>query len=156
MKYNKKDLPIIRFLQGDIPLQSHPLKDLADDLQISEEEVLERITALQAQGIMRRWGAVLRHQKAGYKFNAMAAWKVDPAEADQVGGIMAARSEISHCYLRNNDAGFGYNMFTMVHARSAQELDDTINRIAELTGLDDYVVLKSVREFKKESMRYFQ
>jgi DNA-binding Lrp family transcriptional regulator len=156
MKYNnERDLPIIRFLQGDIPLQSHPLKDLAAEMAISEEEVLERITALQGQGVMRRWGAVLRHQKAGYKFNAMTAWKVDSAEADRIGEIMATRSEISHCYLRNIAAGFGYNMFTMVHARSAEELNNTINYIAELTGLDDYVVLKSVREFKKESMRYF-
>lgn len=155
MKYNEKDLPIIKYLQGDIPLQPHPLKDLAAVLQISEDETLDRIKALQAQGIMRRWGAVLRHQKAGYKFNAMTAWKVDPAEADLIGEIMAARSEISHCYLRNVTADFGYNMFAMVHARSAEELDNTINRIAELTGLGDYVILRSVREFKKVSMRYF-
>jgi DNA-binding Lrp family transcriptional regulator len=62
---DEKNQQIIKFLQGDIPLQSHPLKNLAADLQLPEEEVLERIKDFQARGIMRRWGAVLRHQKAG-------------------------------------------------------------------------------------------
>ena len=152
---DKKDQQIIKFLQGDIPLESHPLKKLADDLQLSEDEVLERIKDFQARGIMRRWGAVLRHQKAGYAYNAMVAWKVTPAEADNAGEIMAAFNEISHCYLREVSADFGYNMFSMVHGRSDQELESTIDRIAEMTGLNDYVILRSVRELKKVSMRFF-
>lgn len=154
MKYDEKELQIIRFLQADIPLQSHPFEGLAANLAMSEAEVLGKVTALQTRGIMRRWGAVLRHQKAGYTDNAMVAWKVDPARADQVGERMAAMTEISHCYLRDVPADFDYNMFSMVHARNAQELDSTICRVAELTGLDDFTVLKSVREFKKVSMRY--
>lgn len=67
---------------------------------------------------------------------------------------MAGMTQISHCYLREVCADFDYNMFSMVHARNAQELDNTIRRVAELTGLDDFTVLKSVREFKKVSMRY--
>jgi DNA-binding Lrp family transcriptional regulator len=154
MKYDKKEMPIIQFLQADIPLQSHPFKELAANLAMSEVEVLKKVTALQTRGIMRRWGAVLQHHKAGYTANAMVAWQVDPARADQVGEIMAGMTQISHCYLREVCADFDYNMFSMVHARNAQELDNTIRRVAELTGLDDFTVLKSVREFKKVSMRY--
>jgi DNA-binding Lrp family transcriptional regulator len=152
---DKVDLQIIKFLQGDIPLESRPLKNLAAKLQLSEDEVLERIQDFQARGVMRRWGAVLRHQKAGYAYNAMVAWKVAPEEADKAGETMASFNEISHCYLREVSADFGYNMFSMVHGRSAQELEGTITRIAQMTGLDDYVILKSVRELKKVSMRFF-
>lgn len=155
MKYDDEiDLQIIRFLQGDIPLQSHPLEALAANLAISEAEVLDRITALQTQGIMRRWGAVLRHQKAGYTANAMVAWKVEPTRADQIGETMEKMNEISHCYLREVSADFDYNLFSMVHARDERALNNTIARIAALTGLDNYAVLKSLREFKKVSMRY--
>jgi len=152
---DKNDQQIIKFLQGDIPLESHPLKNLAADLQLSEDEVLERIKGFKTRGIMRRWGAVLRHQKAGYAYNAMVAWKVAPEEADTAGETMAAFNEISHCYLREVSADFGYNMFSMVHGRSAQELESTIERIAQMTGLADYVILRSVRELKKVSMRFF-
>ncbi len=156
MKFDdEKNQQIIKFLQGDIPLQSHPLKNLAADLQLPEEEVLERIKDFQARGIMRRWGAVLRHQKAGYAYNAMVAWKVTPETADAAGETMAAFQEISHCYLREVSAAFGYNLFSMVHGRSAEELERTIERIAQMTGLTDYVILRSVRELKKVSMRFF-
>lgn len=153
--FDEKDVQIIKFLQGDIPLESRPFKEMALSLQMSEEEVLERIKDMEKRGIMRRWGAVLRHQKAGYGYNAMVAWKAAPEEADQAGAIMAAAKEISHCYLREVRPDFAYNMFSMIHGRSAAELEDTIKHIAELTGLDDYTVLKSIREFKKVSMRFF-
>lgn len=155
MIYDEKDLQIIKFLQGDIPIEPRPLKNLALALRMSEDEVLECIKDFKARGIMRRWGAVLRHQKAGYGNNAMVAWKVTPEEADQAGEIMAAAKQISHCYLREVSPDFGYNMFSMVHGRSTQELESTIESIAELTGLDDYVILRSVRELKKVSMRFF-
>ncbi len=152
---DEKNRRIIQFLQGDIPLESRPFQKLAADLEISEEEVLECIQDLHSQGVIRRWGAVLRHQQAGYTCNAMVAWKVGINEADQAGESMAAFQEVSHCYLREVSADFGYNLFSMVHARSQAELEETISRIADITGLDDYVVLNSIRELKKVSMRYF-
>ncbi|HPF20816.1 MAG TPA: Lrp/AsnC family transcriptional regulator [Syntrophomonas sp.] len=155
MYEDEKIRRIIQFLQGDIPLESRPFQKLAVDLEISEEEVLERIQDLQKQGVVRRWGAVLRHQQAGYTCNAMVAWKVGPIEADRAGEAMAEFHEVSHCYLREVSADFGYNLFSMVHARSQTDLAETISRIADVTGLDDYVVLNSIRELKKVSMRFF-
>ncbi len=154
MKYDDIDAKIIKLLQEDIPLQSHPFAELASSLAIPETEVLERIRAMQDRGIIRRWGAVLRHQQAGYNANAMVAWRADEEKADEYGKIMATVQEVSHCYLREVPRGFDYSIFTMVHARSDQELTATIEKIAELTGLTDYSVLKSLREFKKVSMKY--
>jgi len=154
MKYDDIDAKIIKLLQDDIPLQSHPFAELANSLAISETEVLDRIRAMQDRGIIRRWGAVLRHQQAGYNANAMVAWRVDEEKADECGKIMASVQEVSHCYLREVPVDFSYGIFTMVHAKNDQELTATIEKIAELTGLTDYNVLKSLREFKKVSMKY--
>lgn len=154
MRNDKIDVEIVKFLQGDIPLVPNPWAGLAQRLDISETELLEHIRSLQTGGIMRRWGAVLRHQKAGYRSNAMVAWRVNPDNADQAGEIMASMREISHCYLREVPDDFKYELFAMIHARDEQELTNTINRISEQTGLNDYAVLRSVREFKKVSMRY--
>ena len=154
MNYDDIDAKIIQLLQEDIPLVSNPWAGLALSTNISEAELLERIRSLQSRGFMRRWGAVLRHQKAGYRSNAMVAWRVDPDKADQAGEIMASRQEISNCYLREVPDDFKFELFSMVHARDEQELADTISRISKLTGLNDYVVLRSVREFKKVSMKY--
>lgn len=154
MQYDDIDAKIIEVLQGDLPLTSHPWSELALSLQISESQVLERIRALQDRGIIRRWGAVLRHQQAGFHANAMVAWQADEEKADQYGEIMARIKEVSHCYLREVPADFHYALFTMVHARDEQELADAIANISKLTGLTEYIVLKSVRELKKISMKY--
>jgi siroheme decarboxylase len=148
------DRNIIAMLQGDIPLQSHPFRELAQVLAITEEDIVERIKAMRQQGYLRRWGAVLRHRQAGYVANAMVAWKVTPERADQAGQVMAEFKEISHCYLRQVPASFAYNLFAMMHARTEAELIELVAKVSARSGLEDYVVIRSNRELKKASMRY--
>jgi DNA-binding Lrp family transcriptional regulator len=154
MNYDKDDKKIIKLLQGDISVESRPFRDLAQSMNMSEEDIIGRVQNLQEKGTIRRWGAVLRHRQAGFTSNAMVAWKVGVEQADETGSIMAGFREISHCYLREVPDGFGYNMFTMIHARSDQELRGLIDRVSEQTGLTDYIVIKSLKELKKASMEY--
>jgi DNA-binding Lrp family transcriptional regulator len=152
---DKLDENIIKLLQDDLPLSQHPYKSWAEVQGISEEEVVERINKMLKNGTVRRMGAVLRHQKAGYGVNAMVAWRVDALSADKVGAIMAACKEISHCYWREVLPSFNYPLFTMIHARSEKELQSIIDRIVKETEIYEYVVLKSIKELKKTSMRYY-
>lgn len=154
MNFDEDDRKILKLLQGDIPVESHPFRDLAQAMNISEEDIIGRVQNLQKKGVIRRWGAVLRHQQAGFVANAMVAWKVGEGQADESGNIMAGSKEISHCYLREVPDEFGYNLFSMIHARSDQELRELIDRVSEQTGLTDYIVIKSLKEFKKASMKY--
>lgn len=154
MNLEKLDRQILQFIQGDLPLVSNPFAELAKSLDVAEEDIVKRIKSLQEVGIIRRFGAVLRHQKAGYNTNAMVAWLVDEKDADRIGNLMAEHTQISHCYLREVPEEFGYNLFTMIHAKSQPQLDDIIEYIAKLTGLNDYKVLKSLKELKKVSMKY--
>lgn len=148
------DRSIIGLVQGDLPLQSHPFLALAQDLGISEAEIVARVRRLQGQGILRRWGAVLRHRQAGFVANAMVAWKVEAERADELGQALAEFKEISHCYLREVPDEFAYNLFTMLHARTEEEIEDILARASLRTGLQDYLVIKSLKELKKASMQY--
>jgi len=151
---NLMDKKIIALLQGDLPLESNPFHELAQELHISEQEVVERIAEMQQKGIIRRWGAILRHHQAGYLANAMVAWKVDVAQADEAGQVMAGFKEISHCYLRKVPNSFAYNLFAMVHAHNEQELLELVSDVSERTAIKDYLVIKSIKEYKKASMNY--
>jgi len=155
MLYDELDREIIKFLQGDLPLEPHPYAGLAERLQVSEEEIVARIGSLVDRAIIRRMGAVLRHQRAGYKVNAMVAWKTNLNNQDRCGQIMAEYEQVSHCYLRQVPPGFDYNLFSMIHARSRQELDDLVMEISVRTGLEEYVVIRSIKEMKKVSMEYY-
>ena len=79
------DKKVIGLIQGDMPVKRRPFAILAEKIGISEEEFLERVNNLKDQGILRRFGATLRHQKAGYGSNAMVAWLVPDDRIDEVG-----------------------------------------------------------------------
>jgi DNA-binding Lrp family transcriptional regulator len=146
---------IIHHLQGDLPLTARPYAVLASKVGISEEEVLERIKLLKEQGTLRRFGATLRHQLAGYKANAMVGWYVPEDNMEEIGPLMATFREVSHCYERRIQGEWKYNLFTMIHGKTEKDCEDISRRIAENTGIKDYVLLLSLKEFKKTSPEYF-
>lgn len=154
MYYDDVDADIIQLVQGDIPLRSDPYQELAERLGVSAEEIVERINNMKNRGLIRRFGAVLRHQKAGLVLNAMVAWKAPPGQEDRAGRILAGYRQVTHCYLRRVPEDFGYNLFTMAHVRTEKELESLLARMVEESGLQEYRVIRSIREFKKTSMRY--
>jgi DNA-binding Lrp family transcriptional regulator len=146
---------IIRHLQGDLPLTTTPFAAVASELGIGEGELLERIKGLKERGVLRRFGATLYHWKAGFKANAMVAWHVPEYQVDEVGPLMASVREVSHCYERKPNRKWKYNLFTMVHGKSKQHCKEVVGRISEMTGMKDYVLLFTRKEFKKTSPEYF-
>ena len=154
-KLSVEDVALVRILQGDLPASLTPFADLADEVQSTEEEVLARVRNLLQVGAMRRFGAVLRHQKAGFVANAMGVWCVPEQRAVEVGKIMASFKEVSHCYQRPTLVDWPYNLFTMVHGRSVDDCKAVIERIAQATGVWEYGMLFSTKELKKTSMQYF-
>ena len=98
---------------------------------------------------------MLHHRKAGITANAMICWRVPAERAEEVGGILAARPEVSHCYQRPTYPDWPYSHFSMVHARKRADCEAIARDMAAQTGIDDYVILLSTREFKKTRVRYF-
>jgi DNA-binding Lrp family transcriptional regulator len=151
------DKRIIGRLQGDLPLTPEPFAELAQELGLTQAEVVARIAALAEAGVMRRFGATLRHQQSGFPANVMVAWRVEPGRIDEVGACLAAQRRVSHCYWRDPKASFPYNLYSMVHGRSEEECRELVAEMAAEAGVgeDDYEMLFSVEELKKTSMRYY-
>ena len=146
---------IIHYLQGDLPLTVRPFAVLAEKIGIQEDELLKRIKLLKEQGILRRLGANLYHQRVGFKANAMVAWYVSDDKIEETGFLMATFKEVSHCYQRKINEKWRYNVFTMIHGRSKKDCQNICKRIADKTGIKDYVFLLTLKEYKKTSPQYF-
>jgi DNA-binding Lrp family transcriptional regulator len=153
---NDIEKKIIASIQGDIPVTENPYHELANQIGIPVSDYLAVLKSLSERGIIRRFGATLRHQKSGYTSNAMVAWSVDEDRAMEVGEKMASFKEVSHCYRRNPQPDWPYNLYTMVHATSEDECLDTARRISEAVSVTDYSILFSRKELKKTSMTYFK
>ncbi|MGI6549004.1 MAG: Lrp/AsnC family transcriptional regulator [Syntrophomonadales bacterium] len=145
---------VIKALQGDLPVVSRPYLLVAEDIGLTEQEVISAAAELKERGLLKRVGAVLRHQQVGYKANAMVAWKVAEEAMDEVGNLMAMSPLVSHCYWRQTPAGWPFNLFTMIHARHNDELLSVIRKLSSMTGVEEYRVIESVRELKKTSVQY--
>lgn len=154
MKINDTDREIIRFIQGDIPIEARPFLSLAQNLNLSEDEIIGRIRHLKKHGIIRRFATILGHYRAGFTVNAMVAWRVEAEDADRAGMIMASYDQVSHCYLRDVPEEFGYNFFSMIHASSDEAMERLVEEISWETGIKDYIIIRSIRELRKVSMKY--
>ena len=166
---SESDKSRIRTACEDIPHSLTPFRDWG----VSCDELREDLASKR----MRRFGAILRHQNAGYAFNAMVCFNIDEkrvilsdeAAKDpvksydliaQVGSLLASNPHVSHCYERPSFDGFPYNVYVMMHANSAEQLDqfiaDCVNALNALQSTPvEYVVLRSVRELKKTSFKFF-
>lgn len=149
------DKRLIHLLSGDLGDCIAPYADLADRAGMTEEQVLAAIERFEAEGLIRRLGATLWHQRSGFAANAMVVFNIPGDRAEECGRKLAGRSSVSHCYLRKTAPGWPFNLYAMTHAESREELLKTAREMAEDCRAGEWRMLESVRELKKASLRYF-
>jgi DNA-binding Lrp family transcriptional regulator len=151
----------IGVVQEDLPLVERPFETQARRIAamsrepVTEAGVLEMLGSFKERKLMRRFAVVMNHRSAGYKANAMGVWAVPEDSLDEVGPQMAGFAAVSHCYRRPTYPDWPYSVFTMIHGRSARDCETTVEAIRSETGVDEYCLLWSVKEYKKTRVRYF-
>ena len=155
-EFTPAELAVLRIAQDNLPDSPTPYADMADKAGMTEEEVLALLRRLRDEGAIRRFGASIKHQKTGWTHNVMVAWRIDEDLVDAAGAHAAKHHNISHCYYRpSNTSDWPYTFFTMIHGRSAEECQETVESLRRESVLDEYTALESLRELKKTSMSYF-
>jgi siroheme decarboxylase len=147
-----RDRSILAAIEDGLPLVEAPYRAVADRLELDERDVISRLDHLRASRIVTRFGCVVRHDKLGYRSNAMAVWDVPDEQVDRVARSFAGNPKVTLCYRRPRRLPhWPYNLFCMVHARSrcdAHAVLDELNLEAD-TGLLPQAVLFSRRCFKQ-------
>jgi DNA-binding Lrp family transcriptional regulator len=152
---NDLEKKLIYLLSGDLGRSPRPYGVLAQKMGLSEEETLAAVEELRRRGALRRLGAVVVHQRAGFTANAMVVWEVGDAGVDEAGMKLAALSYVTHCYRRRPAPGWPYDLYAMIHAVGPEALSAMVEEMSELVGVVNRRVLKSLEELKKTSMRHF-
>lgn len=156
MSLDATDRRIVEATQAGLPLVSAPFAALAGELELSEAEVIRRLAALKACGIIRRIGGAPNHYRLGMTANGMTVWDVDEAEVDSLGAEIGALPFVTHCYRRPRALpDWPYNLFAMVHGTSRDEVEAQRGRIARLLGpaCRGSDILFSTRILKKTGLR---
>lgn len=157
MEFTAIQEEILRKVQANLPSSLTPYAQIAQEVGVTEEEVITFLQSLKESGVIRRFGASIKHQRVGYKHNAMVAWEIDDSLIDEAGEIAAKHKSISHCYHRPSPdrAAWPYTLFTMIHGMEESDIQEVIQELIAGTTLEKYAILESIQELKKISMTYF-
>lgn len=156
MTFTETERAILRIVQRDLPDSLTPYADIAKETGTDENTVLALLRRLKDEGAIRRFGASVKHQKAGFTHNAMVAWKIAPEHVDEAGKTAAENDNVSHCYYRPSPVeDWPYTLYTMVHGRSEEECAAVVAALSALPHMNEYAALSSLKELKKISMTYF-
>ncbi|NOR81835.1 MAG: AsnC family transcriptional regulator [Methyloprofundus sp.] len=156
MNIDKIDRQIITATQAGLPLTPQPYQTIADELGISAQTVMQRMSVMQDQGVIRRIGVVPNHYRLGYQFNGMTVWNIADEHIDEMGERIGQLDFVSHCYHRPRHLPeWPYNLFAMVHSKSEAGVKEQQEIIAELLGGYNLGqdVLYSTRILKKTGLR---
>jgi len=108
------------------------------------------------QGKIRRIGAIVNHFKVGLGGAAMVVWQVEPEQSEQVGSILADFEEVSHAYERRTYENWPYNIYTMVHGKSIEDVQQAVRRMSQACGISNFRILITEKELKKVPPTYIK
>jgi len=130
------DRAILQALTSGLPLVPRPFAEIAQALGRDEADILERIRALLAAGVIARLGVIVRHRALGWRANAMVVWDIAPERIDAAGPRLSAHPGVTLCYERKPVPGiWPYRLYSMIHARSRPEALEVLSAAAQLPEL---------------------
>ncbi len=146
------DRPILQALTEGLPLVARPFAAVATRIGRPEAEVIARIAALSAAGILTRVGVIVRHRAIGWAANAMVVWDLPADRIEAAGRALARLCGVTLCYQRRTVPGvWDFPLYSMIHARSRAEADGILAEavaLPELAGAG-HRALFSLRCFKQ-------
>ena len=134
-RLDETDRKLVSVTQTGLSIEPYPYKKIAHDIDIPQDEVLQRLGRLLSFGIIRRIGAVPNHYKLGFTANGMTVWDVEDDKVSELGNIIGQLDFVSHCYQRPRHLPmWRYNMFAMVHGANKEEVHEKVEQIKKLLG----------------------
>ena len=137
------DKAILNRVQSEFPIARQPYKTIADELDLTEDDVLRRLADLKDRGVIRRIGGNFVPEKVGF-VSTLCAAKVPADKIDLFAETVNAYPGVTHNYMREND----FNIWFTFIAPSREAIEKNLADIAEKTGVTDILNLPATRVFK--------
>ena len=138
------DRKLLNIIQGRFPLVDRPYQALGDEMEIGEAAVIERLTGLKRQNVLRQISAIFDTRRLGYK-TTLVAMAFEPGDLHRSALVINRHPGVSHNYARE---GSYFNLWFTVAVPPDHELEDTVAFMARETGALSYRVMPTIRFFK--------
>ncbi len=122
------DKQLLNNYQHDFPGTSTPYADLAQELGISEQQVIEALQRLTETGAVSRIGAVFQPKRIGT--STLAAMAVPAGQLQDVARLVSGYISVNHNYERKHH----YNLWFVVTAADNEQLESVLSDIQSKSG----------------------
>ena len=136
------DKSIINCLQGGFPIAENPWDEIAESLQLSVDDLINRIQNLQQQGYISRFGPMYHAEKLGGGLT-LAAMKVADEDYQQITELVNSSDQVAHNYARDHQL----NMWFVVATETPEEVSHVISDIERRSGMRVYNMPKQKEYF---------
>ncbi len=137
------DSAILNRIQSEFPITSRPYLAVANELDLTEQEVLDRVARLKKAGIIRRIGGNFVPGKLGF-VSTLCAARVPADKVEHFAEVVNRYPGVTHNYQRDNE----YNVWFTFISSSMDEIEANLKNIAEETGVSDILNLPATKVFK--------
>ena len=140
---DQTDRMILNEIQSDFPIVPQPYLELGKRLGLAEQEVLDRVKRLKAEGLIRRIGGNFSSRRLKFSSTLCAA-KVPEEKMARFVEAVNSYPGVTHNYLRNHE----YNVWFTFIAPTTAYIEDALEEISRSTGVEEIRNLPAVRTFK--------
>ena len=133
---DRLDFRILDTLQNDFPLAAKPYEVIAGKLQISIDQLWERMDTMISEKVIRRIGASLNSHKFGF-CSTLAGVSVDSSLVEKAAEVIGKFHEVTHSYLRKDN----FNVWFTIIAADNNRIEDILEQIRSCLSLDNSQVL---------------
>lgn len=120
---------LLNDFQRDLPLSPTPFADIAAQLGVGEQAVLDALERLREAGAVSRVGPVFRTHRVGA--STLAAMAVPPERLEEVAELVNGYREVNHNYEREHR----FNLWFVATAPDEVHLDAVLADIEQRSGL---------------------
>ncbi len=127
------DKAIINTLQNGFPVCESPYQQVAEQLELAEAVLIERLEKLLENGTLSRFGPMYHAEAMGGALT-LAAVKAPETNFLEVADIINSFPEVAHNYARDH----AFNMWFVIATETPERIEKVIQSIEEKTGLSVY------------------
>ena len=137
------DRAILNRIQSDFPITTRPYLSIAQNLNLSEDQVIKRLKRFKKKGIIRRIGGNFVPEKLGF-VSTLCAAKVSQDKIDRFARAVNRYPGVTHNYRRDNT----YNIWFTFIAQSMDEIKNNLENISQETGVKGIINLPATKMYK--------
>lgn len=134
---------LLNRIQADFPLSPEPYAELAKELNVREEDVIDALRELKVSGVIRRIGVTLDSKKAGY-VSILVGCRIRPEFLEHVASEINKHPGVTHSYERDSE----FNLWFTLISPNNDLMNLALKQYETLDGVLELVSLPATKTYK--------